>query len=212
MTFWMLRFHFSQPVFKHEYTLSSKTPASGMVSSGAVAGGICLGSCQLVIRLSSHSSWPIPCQPNCPPAGLYTSIKNALKKGFFLCDCIVSPPPILIWWGWRSSLTVSSAVILRLIQRSCCRQKSMVLVDLLCWTWMNITPVSFNFDLTKKCLCWGLPVFKLYIEPPPVLLRLLSTPQQILCFEFLFDDKMSNALAWFNININHVKYALLIHI
>ena len=135
--------------------------------------------------------------------------KECPQKRPFLCDCIVSPPPlILIWWGRRSSLTVSRAVILRLIQRSCCRQKSMVLVDLLCWTWRNITPVSFNFDLTKKCLCWGLPVFKLYIEPPPV----LSTPQQILCFEFLFDDKMSNALAWFNININHVKYALLIYL
>ena len=86
----------------------------------------------------------LPCQPNRPPAGVTVHKYYRRRKNWF--DCIVSFP-ILIWQR-RSSLTVSRAVILRLIQRSSCRQKSIVLVVLVCWTWMNITPVNLSFSFT----------------------------------------------------------------
>ena len=44
-----------------------------------------------------------------------------------------------------------------LIQRSCCRQKSMILVVLVCWTWTSLSPMfcssdfkCFFFQLTKN--------------------------------------------------------------
>ena len=142
-------------------------------------------TCQVVIKLSSHSfhasqivlllEWQ------------YTSITE--EENWF--DCIVSFP-ILIWQR-RSSLTVSRAVILRLIQRSSCRQKSIVLVVLVCWTWMNIIPVCLNFGFTKKKHKRIVSSVFIWSTIFCHIMGLRMQPQVFA--KFLFEDEMSNALA-----------------
>ena len=157
---------------------------------GDPSGGLPVASCQqlanVVIKLSSHSfhasqivlllEWQ------------YTSIK---EEGKNWCDCSVSFP-ILIWQR-RSSLTLSRAVILRLIQRSSCRQKSIVLVVLVCWTWMNIIPVCLNFGFTTKKPKRIVSSVFIWSTIFCHIMGLRMQPQVFA--KFLFEDEMSNALA-----------------